>query len=100
MPWQMELRSAPLRELVLRSSELPSATRRLRQIGPPSPIRKLARTRAGLAPRARPGATPASDFVPPADKSAPHTRALSRSESRAAPRGGRASLADSTASTV
>src|SRR5216683_6291322 len=77
-----------------------SWTRRLRQKGTPSPTRRLVRTQADLAARARPDATPASDFARPAGKSAPHTTERARTESQAGPRAARASLADSTASIV
>src|ERR1700730_9829812 len=78
----------------------PSWTSPLRQKGPPSPTRRLVRTQADLAARARPDATPASDCARPAGKLAPHTTARARTESQAGPRAARASLADSTASIV
>src|SRR5258708_39419077 len=77
-----------------------SATRPLRQKGPPSPTRRLVRTPADLAARAPPDATRASDSARPAGKSVPHTRARVRLESPAMPRAARANLAESTASIV
>jgi hypothetical protein len=100
---RMPARLAPApRGLPRRSSSMrwQSATRPLRQKGPPSPTRRSVRTPADPAARARPDATPASDCARPAGKSAPHTTAPARSESPAGPRAARASLADSTASIV
>src|ERR1700694_3815205 len=77
-----------------------SPTRPLLQKGTPSPTRRLVRTPADLAARARPAETPAPDPAPPAGKSVPHTIARARTESPAGPRAARASLADSTASIV
>src|SRR5580704_368080 len=91
--------------MVVRAAQPPQgllrrlAMRPRHQKGQPSPTRKLVRRQAGLARRERPDATPASDFAPPADKSALHTTTLSRLESRAEPRGARANLADSITST-
>src|SRR5580704_13385889 len=90
----MPMRLAPVPPALRRQS----ATRPLRQKGPPSPTRRLARTRADLAARAPPDATRASDSAQPGGKSVPHTRARVRLESPARPRAARANLADSTAS--
>src|SRR5580693_8037802 len=92
----MPVRLAPLPPALRRQS----ATRPLRQKGPPSPTRRLVRTRADLAARAPPDATRASDAAQPAGKSVPHTIARVRLGSPAMPRAARASLADSTASIV
>src|SRR5258707_14486033 len=95
-----------MRGMVVRLAAVPPARRRqsgtrpLRQKGPPSPTRRLVRTRADLAARAPPDATRASDSAQPAGKSVLHTRARVRLESPAMLRAARASLADSTASIV
>src|ERR1035438_6212376 len=77
-----------------------SATRPFRQTETPLPIRRLGRTPADPAARARPVAALASDSAPPASKSAPHTTAPSQSELRAGRRAAHASLADSIGSVV
>src|ERR1700692_4650275 len=77
-----------------------SATRPLRQKGPPSPIRRLVGTQADLVARAPPDATRASGFARPANKSVPHRIARVQLESPAMPRAARANPADSTASIV
>src|SRR5580698_2728876 len=87
------------RELRQHSTQQSAKTTPL-QTKQPLPTQRLAHTQADPAQRARPDATLASGFVQPADKSAPHTAAPSRSESRAERRGARASLADSTALVV
>src|SRR5271155_4577172 len=87
------------RESVQHSTRQSAKTTPL-QTMPPLPTQRLSHPQADPAQRARPGATPASGFAPLAGKSAPHTAAPSQSESRAARRGARANLADSTASIV
>src|SRR5271170_4751330 len=75
-----------------------SATRSFHQKGTPARPRRLARTRAGLEPRARPDATQAWDSARLEGKWARHTTARARTESPTAFLAARASLADSTAS--
>src|ERR1700692_1716251 len=70
----------------------------LRQKAPTSPTRRLVRTPADPAARARPDVTLASDSARPAGKLVPHTIVRARLESRAMPLGARVSLSDSTAS--
>src|SRR6266404_7155850 len=92
----MQVRFAP----TLRRRGQRSAMRPLRQTGLPSPTRRLVRTQADLAGRARPDATPASGSAQPAGKSVPRTIVRDRLELLEVPRAARGSLADSTMTIV